>query len=315
MDANGERALGRLSSPLQQRHDELERLQEALRSMPTGGRAVRSGAAEVGCSDAPQALRADPHCAREAAVAKARHVFGEVMASGDSRRPSAHSAADTLIGVGDAGCARRFAFGDDIVGAVGGSGHQQCAPRPRENFRGVASEDPLANVRRIPLAHTSTSSSHLMNELRTVCPLLSASFSCTDADATVLLNTISSSGSAVFAGGGHGYGRDGVGSGAMASLEDRCATLEAEVRQLTARLERRDEECDRLRDSLGEARQRTRAIEAAAKQQQTLMSQRREESRKNLLTEEGRSAKLAHQNKLLQQEMDKLKARLLSAPR
>ena len=88
------------------------------------------------------------------------------------------------------------------------------------------------------------------------------------------------------------------------------AQLEADVKQLTIRLEKRMEEIAKLKDDVAEARGKQRAVEAQSKQTSNVLSQRREEVRKQLLAEESRNAKLQFQNKTLQGELEKMKDRL-----
>jgi hypothetical protein len=140
-------------------------------------------------------------------------------------------------------------------------------------------------------------------------PHLSASFRCSDADAMVLLGAVSN---ASAGGGGGGYGHS-AGASHVGHLEDRLSIVEAENRALMARLEGRTDECDKLKDDLGEARQKLRAVQQQTAQSAQLLSQRRDEVRKQLLLEEGRTQKLQQQNKLLTQEIDKLKQRLHTA--
>lgn len=83
-----------------------------------------------------------------------------------------------------------------------------------------------------------------------------------------------------------------------------------EKRSVEQRLERRNEDMERMKDELGDARQKLRAIQQQATQSAALLSQKREEIRKQLLLEEGRTQKLQHENKLLNQELDKLRGRV-----
>lgn len=143
-----------------------------------------------------------------------------------------------------------------------------------------------------------------------ILPHLSPAFRCSDADAMVLLAAVGNGG------GGSGGGAAGVYGGLhVGHLEDRLSIVEAENRALMARLEGRTDECDKLKDDLGEARQKLRAVQQQATQSGQLLSQRREEVRKQLILEEGRTAKLQQQNKVLTQEVEKLKQRLHTAMR
>ena len=104
----------------------------------------------------------------------------------------------------------------------------------------------------------------------------------------------------------------GGGGGSVGHLEDRLSIVEAENRALISRLEARTEECDKIKDDLGEARQKLRAVQQQAQQSSQLLSQRRDEVRKQLILEEGRTQKLQQQNKVLAQELDKMKQRVHS---
>lgn len=317
----------RLNTPLQQRHDELERMQAALRNMPMGGRLA--GQTEVGGSRriggqlpvnmcagnirtnsgvkpkqngnvdvSPDLLQPSPAPLQRARLAALKQPFDHMMAD-DADGPTSVDRFTT----------GRAAFGDDIV-AFKPSGHRRRdssaphtgGPQSRVTHPSLPTSPPSDN------SHAGTLG-YIMNELRTHCPLLSSAFTCSADDAVILLNAISSASRSDMRNAQYGQPANEH-AAYVSTLEDKCVALEAEVRSLTTRLERRVEECDKLRDDVGEARQRARAIETSAKQQQGMLAQRREEMRKQLLTEEGRTSKLTHQNKLLQQELDKLKIRL-----
>lgn len=96
----------------------------------------------------------------------------------------------------------------------------------------------------------------------------------------------------------------------VSDLEEQINKLTFDHRNTLQRLERRDDEIARLKSEVGEARQRLQAVEAQSKSTIQGLSQRREEVRKQLLTEEGRNAKLQFQVKTLQQEAEKLKERI-----
>jgi hypothetical protein len=156
-------------------------------------------------------------------------------------------------------------------------------------------------TRRSPLRErAATNRGKLLDELRTHVPFISQGFQSSDDDIVAILTALS-------AARGTGY------STSAASAEghsNKVAELEAEVKQLTTRLQRRTEEVERLRDDLGEARSRAKAVEEQSRMKANVLSLRREETKKHLLTEESRTAKLQHQNKLLQQEVDRLKGRV-----
>ena len=133
----------------------------------------------------------------------------------------------------------------------------------------------------------------MLERLRAAVPRLSTEFKCSEDDAYALVGALLSP--------QRGDGTD---------FEGKIATLQAEVNLTTAKLERRDEDCEKLRDEVGELKQKMKALEAQAQQRAALLSQKREEVRRQLLQEESRSNKLQQQNKVLTLELDKLKGRV-----
>ena len=129
--------------------------------------------------------------------------------------------------------------------------------------------------------------------LRATVPYLSPEFRCSDDDAELLLAYVQP-----------------AAAPSSATVEDKVVQLECDVKQLTSRLQRRTEEAARLKDDVAEARQKQRAVEAQSKQTASVLGQRREETRKQLLAEESRNSKLQFQNRTLQAEVDKLKDRV-----
>lgn len=91
---------------------------------------------------------------------------------------------------------------------------------------------------------------------------------------------------------------------------DRLTAAEAERRSLDSRLEKKAEECETLRQEVDHARQKLRAVQQQAQQSTALLSQKREEMRKQLLIEEGRTQKIQMKNKKLEKENEDLKSRL-----
>lgn len=146
--------------------------------------------------------------------------------------------------------------------------------------------------------HTAgtTTSAASMSELRMYAPMLSKGFACSNEDAMALMYQLSR----------------GASSDEFGRMEDQLSKLEAENRSLTKRLESRTDEVSRVRDDLAEARGKLKAIDAQTKQTVSVLSLRRDEMRKQLLQEEGRTSKVQMQNKMLQQEVDKLKLRVHS---
>lgn len=133
-------------------------------------------------------------------------------------------------------------------------------------------------------------------QLRMLVPTLSDAFRCSNTDANMLLAAVTAT--------------------SRCESRDRSEDvlrLEGEVKHLSQRLERRADEIARLKDEAAESKQKLRAVEAQTKQSMTVLSQRREETRKQLLIEESKNSKLHFQVKTLQAEVDKLKARLHQA--
>ena len=132
-------------------------------------------------------------------------------------------------------------------------------------------------------------------ELRSLVPHLSPQFACSYGDAVLLIAAIRNGGAA---------------SSDRQTLADKCQTLEAEKRQLSQRLERSREACDALQDEVAAATQKLKAVQAESKGSVTVLAQRREEMRKQLLLEETRSEKLKVRNRKLELENDALKERM-----
>lgn len=132
--------------------------------------------------------------------------------------------------------------------------------------------------------------------LRAALPFLSNSFRCSEDDASVLLSFVC---------------RADDHTGASADvLQDRIVQLQCDVKTQAQKLERRNDDVARLKDEVAEARQKQKAVEAQARQTATVLSQRREETRKQLLLEESKNAKLQFQIKTLQAEVDRLKEKV-----
>jgi hypothetical protein len=135
-----------------------------------------------------------------------------------------------------------------------------------------------------------------VEELRARVPFLSSNFHCTDDDASLIISMLSTAAASS--------------RGIQPNVEEKLMVVSAEKRMIEERLDRRNEDVERLKDELAEAKQKLRAVQQQAVNSSQLLSQKREEIRKQLLLEEGRTQKLQHENKLLTQEMDKLKSRL-----
>lgn len=140
----------------------------------------------------------------------------------------------------------------------------------------------------------------ITEELHLFLPQLSAGFQCSSDDAATIATAIIRSRSHM----------DSAGGSDICRLEEKVQQLECDLKVMSAKLERREDDGNKLRDEVGEARQKLRAMENSSRQQCSLLSQRREEVRKQLLCEESRTQKLTVQNKQLQQEVDRLKALL-----
>lgn len=164
---------------------------------------------------------------------------------------------------------------DDAVQASEGQRERKCSTSPKGS---------------------PSCSESALNELKSAVPLLSAGFYCSEADAITLLLTLRSLGQ---------LHRD-----ADPTSADRISSLEVERKTLLLRIEKRNDECDRLKDELGSAKEKLRAVQQQATQSSQLLSQKRDEARKHLLIEEGRTQKLQQQNKLLAQELERLKEKM-----
>lgn len=132
--------------------------------------------------------------------------------------------------------------------------------------------------------------------VRARVPFLSSAFNCSDDDAGLILSMLSTSAAPA--------------RGGCPDVEERLSVTMAEKKAVELRLEKRNEDVERLKDELADAKQKLRAVQQQATQSSQLLSQKREEIRKQLLLEEGRTQKLQHENKLLHQELDKLKSRV-----
>lgn len=132
-------------------------------------------------------------------------------------------------------------------------------------------------------------------ELRSLVPHLSPTFTCAYGDAILLLAAIR---------------RGGASASDQQSLADRCQSLESDRRQLEQRLERSREECEALQGEVAAAKQKLKAVQEESKGSVTVLAQRREEMRKQLLLEETRSEKLKVRNRKLEIENDALRERM-----
>ena len=141
-----------------------------------------------------------------------------------------------------------------------------------------------------PIATGNVAPVHPCDTLRARCGL-SPSFRCSSDDAEILLSLLAHT--------------DGDGLAA-----ERLEQLEGQVKHLSQRLRRADADIERVKNELSDARAKQAAVETQSKTNMKLASQRREESRKLLLVEEGRAAKLEFQNRTLASEVEKLKARV-----
>ncbi|CUI15251.1 Hypothetical protein, putative [Bodo saltans] len=147
-----------------------------------------------------------------------------------------------------------------------------------------------------PQRHFSAASYDPVEELRARIPFLSSEFTCSDDDASLIMSMLSTAAA--------------PSRGSLPDAEEKLQMLAAEKRIVEQRLDRKSDDVERLKDELGDAKQKLRAIQQQATQSAQLFSQKREEIRKQLLLEEGRTQKLQHENKLLTQELDKMKGKV-----
>ncbi|KAH9582088.1 hypothetical protein LSM04_004661 [Trypanosoma melophagium] len=136
-------------------------------------------------------------------------------------------------------------------------------------------------------------------ELRQLVPHLSPGFTCSERDAVLLLSAI----------------RSGFTAGGTESWGERVASLDSERRTLQNRFDRKHQECEELKDAVADLRQRLRATQQQAQASSSLLSQKREEVRKQLLLEESRTQKLQVRNGKLEMELERLKDMLHSQMR
>ncbi|ORC93195.1 uncharacterized protein TM35_000025210 [Trypanosoma theileri] len=133
-------------------------------------------------------------------------------------------------------------------------------------------------------------------ELRQIVPHLSPEFICSERDAVLLLSVI----------------RSGSTSRGTESWGERVAVLESERRTLQNKLDRKHQECEELKDAVADLKQKLRSTQQQAQASSSLLSQKREEVRKQLLLEESRTQKLQVRNGKLEMEIDRLKDMLHS---
>lgn len=166
------------------------------------------------------------------------------------------------------------------------------------------------------LAIDARRSEEVMYELHSLVPHLSTSFSCSARDALLFIMSIRSGGSTDGSTTKNSSGvAGGMSSGPPAphkvtTLLDRVNLLEAEKRGLEQRLQSRVTECELLKDELASVKQRLQAVQQQSLQTQTTLSQRREETRRQLMLEETRGEKMRVRNRKLEAEVEQLKDRL-----
>ncbi|KAG8343871.1 hypothetical protein ERJ75_000971000 [Trypanosoma vivax] len=128
-------------------------------------------------------------------------------------------------------------------------------------------------------------------ELRTLVPHLSPEFECNAQDALLLLSAI----------------RSGTIAAGRASWEDRLGAVKAEKHSLQQQLERKSSECENLKNTVAEMRQKLQSTEMQARSSVGVLSKRRDEVRRHLLLEESRTHKLTIRNGQLEMEVERLK--------
>ncbi|KEG12199.1 hypothetical protein DQ04_01901050 [Trypanosoma grayi] len=184
--------------------------------------------------------------------------------------------------------------------------HQQHLDQERNSVPAREYEDELersamcdSTVNAVPNRWDEEREDKAHYELRRLVSHLSPEFSCSERDAVLLVSAI----------------RGGSIAGGVESREDRLALLESERRAAQNKLERKSQECEDLKDSVADLRQRLRTTQQEAHASATLLSQRREEVRKQLLLEESRTQKLQVRNGKLEMEVERLKDMLHSRMR
>eukprot|EP00760_Papus_ankaliazontas_P005629 PhM_4_TR12681/c0_g1_i1/m.17149 len=96
-------------------------------------------------------------------------------------------------------------------------------------------------------------------------------------------------------------------------MEEKMARLESDIATLKQRLEKKSDEVDRLKGQVTEARNREDATAHAHKDSIKVVSLRCEQLRKQLLNEESRNSKLEQKERVMVQEIDRLKQQLHKA--
>nr|CCC93621.1 conserved hypothetical protein [Trypanosoma congolense IL3000] len=164
-----------------------------------------------------------------------------------------------------------------------------------EESRPAANADSVATAK----IQTEEGTSRLVYELRELVPHLSPSFDCSEDDAILLLSAIR---------------RGSVGQGSD-TWEERLAVERSEKKALLHQLERKSQECEEQKNIVADLRQRLNALREEAHSSANILSQRREQVRRQLLLEESRSQKLQVRNGQLEQELGRLKDMLHSRMR
>ncbi|EAN87916.1 hypothetical protein C3747_7g163 [Trypanosoma cruzi] len=189
---------------------------------------------------------------------------------------------------------------------LGGHGAKEIHPSWRRDYSPVNATSREENKPRSSLSDLATSAmpnhwedertGNLLYELRRIVPHLSPEFDCGERDATLILSVI----------------RSGSAAEGTDSWEHRLSSLEAEKRMIQSRLDRRSHECEELKGTVAELRQKLRATQENTNASVNVLSKRREELRKQLLLEESRSQKLKIRNGQLEMELERLKEMLRS---
>ncbi|RNF23030.1 uncharacterized protein Tco025E_02941 [Trypanosoma conorhini] len=168
--------------------------------------------------------------------------------------------------------------------------------RQKESRPRLSSSDSARSLTPSPVGDGDGGMETSYYELRRIVPHLSPEFECAERDAVLILSAI----------------RSGAAAEGAESWEQRLSSLEAEKRMIQGRLARRSQECEALKGTVAELRQKIRATQEDSHASVNLLSKRNEEVRKQLLLEESRSQKMKIRNGQLEMEVERLRGLLHS---
>ena len=147
-----------------------------------------------------------------------------------------------------------------------------------------------------------------MDEIHRMVPGLSAALSCSPEDAFLLRSALMQAQRVIDRQAPSSFHRpSSISLPDIESLNATIARLESDNVSLRARLEKKAEEIDKLKEQVAEARGREEATVAAHRNSIRALSLRAEGMKKQLLQEESRNSKLEHRERTLSLEVERLK--------